>query len=202
MKSFILLILLTYPISAWGQQNLFPPKGVRLVSTPSEFQPKISASPGSESLKIKHKAMKEGNTIYTIYTKEFRNQKYVPDPFDLTETASTAKDGILSWILVPDTANCQHVKIYSHYLSGSVSIRERAITEPDKYFDYKFFHYTEELAYGKEIPLLIIFESDMRYRSKQTVLDKFIKDGKLNPEDKEEITSKLDRYLLVYYIAK
>lgn len=48
-----------------------------------------------------------------------------------------------------------------------MSLREKVTTDLNKYFDYKFFDYTKEMIYNKEIPLLIIYEADIEDRIKQ-----------------------------------
>ena len=65
----------------------------------------------------------------------------------------------------------------------------------------KIFDYTKEMIYNKEIPLLIIYEADIEDRIKQKTLKSFLHDGKLDPNEKDLITSKLNRYIIVYYIA-
>lgn len=81
------------------------------------------------------------------------------------------------------------------------NFREKVTTDLNKYFDYKFFDYTKEMIYNKEIPLLIIYEADIEDRIKQKTLKSFLHDGKLDPNEKDLITSKLNRYIIVYYIA-
>ena len=123
-------------------------------------------------------------------------KKHIPDEFELTEFAYPKKGSTVSWILTPDTSNCRHVKIFSFYRSGSMSLREKVTTDLNKYFDY-----TKEMIYNKEIPLLIIYEADIEDRIKQKTLKSFLHDGKLDPNEKDLITSKLNRYIIVYYIA-
>ena len=181
-------------------QNLFPSKGVRRTTTPNNGKFVDSPSFNSESRTISNKATKE-KTNYKIYTKEYVDQKHIPDEFELTEFAYPKKGSTVSWILTPDTSNCRHVKIFSFYRSGSMSLREKVTTDLNKYFDYKFFDYTKEMIYNKEIPLLIIYEADIEDRIKQKTLKSFLHDGKLDPNEKDLITSKLNRYIIVYYIA-
>ena len=54
-----------------------------------------------------------------------------------------------------------------------MSLREKVTTDLNKYFDYKFFDYTKEMIYNKEIPLLIIYEADIEDRIKQKTLKSF-----------------------------
>ena len=170
----LIIILLLFPFVTWGQ-NLFPSKGVRRTTTPNNG--KFVDSPS------------------------FNSEKHIPDEFELTEFAYPKKGSTVSWILTPDTSNCRHVKIFSFYRSGSMSLREKVTTDLNKYFDYKFFDYTKEMIYNKEIPLLIIYEADIEDRIKQKTLKSFLHDGKLDPNEKDLITSKLNRYIIVYYIA-
>lgn len=195
----LIIILLLFPFVTWGQ-NLFPSKGVRRTTTPNNGKFVDSPSFNSESRTISNKATKE-KTNYKIYTKEYVDQKHIPDEFELTEFAYPKKGSTVSWILTPDTSNCRHVKIFSFYRSGSMSLREKVTTDLNKYFDYKFFDYTKEMIYNKEIPLLIIYEADIEDRIKQKTLKSFLHDGKLDPNKKDLITSKLNRYIIVYYIA-
>ena len=151
----LIIILLLFPFVTWGQ-NLFPSKGVRRTTTPNNGKFVDSPSFNSESRTISNKATKE-KTNYKIYTKEYVDQKHIPD--------------------------------------------EKVTTDLNKYFDYKFFDYTKEMIYNKEIPLLIIYEADIEDRIKQKTLKSFLHDGKLDPNEKDLITSKLNRYIIVYYIA-
>ena len=48
---------------------------------------------------------------------------------------------------------------------------------------------------------MIIYEADIEDRIKQKTLKSFLHDGKLDPNEKDLITSKLNRYIIVYYIA-
>ena len=161
----LIIILLLFPFVTWGQ-NLFPSKGVRRTTTPNNGKFVDSPSFNSESRTISNKATKE-KTNYKIYTKEYVDQKHIPDEFELTEFAYPKK----------------------------------GTTDLNKYFDYKFFDYTKEMIYNKEIPLLIIYEADIEDRIKQKTLKSFLHDGKLDPNEKDLITSKLNRYIIVYYIA-
>ena len=167
------------------------PKNGKVVDSPSF---------NSDSITISNIAPTE-KTNYKIYPKEYVDQKHIPDEFELTEFAYPKKGSTVSWILTPDTSNCRHVKIFSFYRSGSMSLREKVTTDLNKYFDYKFFDYTKEMIYNKEIPLLIIYEADIEDRIKQKTLKSFLHDGKLDPNEKDLITSKLNRYIIVYYIA-
>lgn len=58
-----------------------------------------------------------------------------------------------------------------------MSLREKVTTDLNKYFDYKFFDYTKEMIYNKEIPLLIIYEADIEDRIKQKTLKSFCMTG-------------------------
>lgn len=107
----LIIILLLFPFVTWGQ-NLFPSKGVRRTTTPNNGKFVDSPSFNSESRTISNKATKE-KTNYKIYTKEYVDQKHIPDEFELTEFAYPKKGSTVSWILTPDTSNCRHVKIFS-----------------------------------------------------------------------------------------
>ena len=84
-----------------------------------------------------------------------------------------------------------------------MALRQRAIIENNKFFDYRFFSYEENLVYDEEVPLLVIFESAKNDNlNKQLVLKENIKQkGYLDPKRKQEILSMFNRYILVYYIA-
>ena len=99
----LIIILLLFPFVTWGQ-NLFPSKGVRRTTTPNNGKFVDSPSFNSESRTISNKATKE-KTNYKIYTKEYVDQKHIPDEFELTEFANPAKGSTVSWILTPDTSN-------------------------------------------------------------------------------------------------
>ena len=146
-------------------QNLFPSKGVRRTTTPNNGKFVDSPSFNSESRTISNKATKE-KTNYKIYTKEYVDQKHIPDEFELTEFAYPKKKYC---VLDLDSgyiklSTCEN---FSFYRSGSMSLREKVTTDLNKYFDYKFFDYTKEMIYNKEIPLLIIYEADIEDRIKQ-----------------------------------
>ena len=85
----LIIILLLFPFVTWGQ-NLFPSKGVRRTTTPNNGKFVDSPSFNSESRTISNKATKE-KTNYKIYTKEYVDQKHIPDEFELTEFAYPKK---------------------------------------------------------------------------------------------------------------
>ena len=103
----LIIILLLFPFVTWGQ-NLFPSKGVRRTTTPNNGKFVDSPSFNSESRTISNKATKE-KTNYKIYTKEYVDQKHIPDEFELTEFAYPKKGSTVSWILTPDTSNCRNI---------------------------------------------------------------------------------------------
>ena len=111
----------------------------------------------------------ELSVIKRLKKKPTTKSTHIPDEFELTEFAYPKKGSTVSWILTPDTSNCRHVKIFSFYRSGSMSLREKVTTDLNKYFDYKFFDYTKEMIYNKEIPLLIIYEADIEDSIKKNI---------------------------------
>ena len=86
----LIIILLLFPFVTWGQ-NLFPSKGVRRTTTPNNGKFVDSPSFNSESRTISNKATKE-KTNYKIYTKEYVDQKHIPDEFELTELLIRKKE--------------------------------------------------------------------------------------------------------------
>lgn len=201
MKIQIILIASLFPLFVTGQ-NLFSPKGVRLVSVPTNKSYLIDKpSAKSESIKIINRSIKEEGQ-YLIYTKEYRNQKHIENQFELTESTYVKKHSTLSWTLIPDTSDCKHIKIFSFYPSGGMALREGITLDSTKYFDYKFFHYSKELTKNQEIPLLIVYESDLKDRTRQNSVKEYLYDGKFKAEDKNKIIEIFDRYILVYYILK
>lgn len=197
MKFIVIAILSTFSCVVWGQ-NLFSPK-VRRTTTPNNGKFVDYPSITSESKTIINKSDKK--VSYKICLKEYVDHKHKPDDFELIEFVSLTEGGSLQWILTPDTSNCQHIKIFSHYRSGSMSLREKITVDPNKYFDYKFFHYSKDIICNEEVPLLLIYEANIKNRFEQKGVCRFLHNGMLNSQNIEEITSQLNRYMIVYYIA-
>lgn len=201
MRYLTIFVLLIFCQILYGQDLIYK-KGVYLVSKPSLYNKVEKPSENSESIKILNKVQKD-STRYTIYVKEYKDQKHIPDLFDMINTRYANAGQTISWVLTPDTSIQKLVKIFSFYSSGVMALRQRAIIENNKFFDYRFFSYEENLVYDEEVPLLVIFESAKNDNlNKQLVLKENIKQkGYLDPKRKQEILSMFNRYILVYYIA-
>ena len=97
--------------------------------------------------------------LYVIYTKEYLNNSQVKDSYEFTQCAFFMKDHNFSWEIVPDTVVYTILKYL--LFSRAMSVRQK-FTNEDNYFSYKQFKYEQTAEYGKEIPLLIIYEDDLK----------------------------------------
>lgn len=189
-----------------AQKTLFgisPPSSsmYKLETTPmGQYIPDANPSRNSERIKIRNLIDKDSSS-FIVYTKEFIDNKHVPDYFELTQNALFMKDTNFSWEIVPDTSDLHHFKVFT-YFPGAMSRRER-FTDQDKYFNYKMFKYSNKAVYGKEVPLMIIYEDDLNTKKTEQLINRYLNgDSIIDIEKKEFPYSDIKRYILIYYIMK
>lgn len=201
--NLLIFLFVVFAYSGLAQKSLFgisPPSSsmFKLVSTPMGQPLPASPSRNSERIKIKSLITRDSSS-YIVYTKEFVGNKHVPDYYELTQMALLMKDTNFVWEIVPDTSDLHHFRVFT-YFPGAMSHRER-FTDQDKYFNYKMFKYSNKAVYGEEIPLMIIYEDDLKTKKTEQLINHFLKgDSIIDVAKKEFPYSEINRYILIYYV--
>lgn len=200
----ILIIFLggTFSLKVWSQNSTLNFPGnqslYKLETQSKGQQPVMYPSRDSERIKIKHHFTRDSST-YVIYTKEYLNNSQVKDSYEFTQCAFFMKGHDFSWEIVPDTSSLHYFKVFT-FFPGAMSVRQK-FTNEDNYFSYKQFKYDQTAEYGKEIPLLIIYEDDLKSRKAESLIRQFLdKDGLIDLEKVVFPYDKINRYVIVSYV--
>ena len=196
--NILIFLLMTFVYRGLSQTPL-PSSMYKLVSTPAgQPLPGPKPSRDSERIKIRNRIARDSSS-YIVNTKEVEDNKHVPDYFELTQIALFMKDTNFAWEIVPDISALHHFKVFT-YFPGATSCREK-FTGQEKYFGYKKFKYSNEAVYGKEVPLMIIYEDDLETRKTERLINQFLKgDSIIDTKKKGFPYSEIHRYILIYYI--
>lgn len=197
MKAIILLVFLLIPVLKSTSQNSSLYK--RITTKTGEAVPGPTPALNAERIKIVNHITVD-STIYFVYIKEFVNNKRVIDYYELTERVFLNKDRNFSWEIIVDTSAVNCVRMFT-YIPGSSSHRVKT-TGQDKYFGYHIFENQKNVIYEKEIPLVIIYEDDFESRKTEQMIKKQSSNNLIKSNKKDFICSKIERYILIYYIAK
>ena len=132
--NILVFLFVTFVYSGLSQTPL-PSSMFKLVTTPAgQPLPGPRPSRDSERIKIKNRIARDSSS-YIVYTREFVDNKRVPDYYELTQIALFMKDTNFAWEIVPDTSELHYFKVFT-FFPGAMSCREK-YTGQDKYFSYK-----------------------------------------------------------------
>lgn len=196
--NILVFLFVTFVYSGLSQTPL-PSSMFKLVTTPAgQPLPGPRPSRDSERIKIKNRIARDSSS-YIVYTREFVDNKRVPDYYELTQIALFMKDTNFAWEIVPDTSELHYFKVFT-FFPGAMSCREK-YTGQDKYFSYKRFKYSNEAVYEKEVPLMIIYEDDLETKKTERLINQFLKgDSIIDAKKKGFPYSEIHRYILIYYV--
>ncbi|RHJ93005.1 hypothetical protein [Parabacteroides bouchesdurhonensis] len=193
---YFFILSLIWSQCALSQNSLYKLKTRKI----GEWSPDPKPNPNTPKTKIINQITKD-NSKYTIYIKEYVEGKPLYDPYAILGIYNANKNYNVHWEIDPDTTSKHQLRIFSIFPDGSMAIRERTCNA-DEYFNYVYFKYSKDVVYEKEIPLVFIYEDDLKERMNEQFVNKYLgKNTVIDVEKRAFPFSKFRRYILIYYIA-
>lgn len=197
----IITVLITCLISSpLVSQNTFDflNKGVTRTTTRKGEKAEPQPAANSEYFKIKCNILKD-SIHFALYAKEFKGGKHVPDDFERINSGLFFKGDKLIWEIVPDLSDKHHLKLFM-YFPGMTVCRQK-LTSLNKCFKYRLYKETQSAAYGKNVPLMLVYEDDLYSGEVERFINEFAGQGLLEPVSvkNEKLLAGLDRYIIIYY---